>query len=45
MNISDLNSRAGHHGVVPVQLVLKPGDANALRLGASGASGMPTSLE
>ena len=44
MNISDLNSRAGYHGVVPVQLVLKPGDVNTLRFGVSGASGMSLSL-
>lgn len=37
VNISDLNSRAGYHGVVPVQLVLKAGDVNILRFGVSGA--------
>lgn len=40
VNISALNSRASYHGVVPVQLVLKPGDANILRFGATGASGV-----
>jgi hypothetical protein len=38
VNIFDLNSRAGYHPVVPVQLVLKPGDVNTLRFGAIGTS-------
>ncbi|KAJ9160625.1 Arabinanase/levansucrase/invertase [Coniochaeta hoffmannii] len=45
VNISDLNSRAGYHGVVPVQLVLKPGDVNTLRFGVSGASGFEVSVD
>ena len=39
VNMSDLNSRAGYHKVVPVRLTLKPGDVNSIRLGAFGTSG------
>lgn len=45
LNISDLNSRAGYHGVVPVRLVLSPGNANTVRFGASGSSGMSIALK
>lgn len=38
-NISDLNSRAGYHEVVPVELTLKPGDVNTITFGAMGSSG------
>lgn len=35
-NLSELNSRAGRHGAVPVQLRLRAGDTNTIRFGASG---------
>jgi hypothetical protein len=35
-NLSDLNSRAGRHGAVPVQLKLREGDINTIRFGAHG---------
>lgn len=35
-NLSDLNSRAGRHRAVPVQLRLLPGDTNTIRFGAIG---------
>jgi hypothetical protein len=35
-NLSDLNSRAGKHGAVPVQLKLRAGDTNTIRFGAHG---------
>lgn len=35
-NLSELNSRAGKHGAVPVQLKLREGDTNTIRFGASG---------
>ncbi|KAF4159307.1 hypothetical protein CNMCM6936_004476 [Aspergillus lentulus] len=31
LNLSELNSRAGYHQTVPVQLTLKPGDTNTIR--------------
>jgi hypothetical protein len=42
--MSDLNSRAGYHGVVPVQLFLKAGDVNTVRFGASGQPGMSQNI-
>jgi hypothetical protein len=39
LKISELNSRAGYHQTVPVQLTLKPGDANTIRFAAIGTSG------
>ena len=33
-----MNSRAGYHGNIPVQLKLLPGDVNTIRVGASGSS-------
>lgn len=39
-NMSELNSRAGYHHVVPIQLRLEPGDVNTIRVGAIGAKGM-----
>lgn len=39
MNLSDLNSRAGRHGAVPVQLSLREGDTNTIRFGAHGDKG------
>ncbi|KIN03276.1 glycoside hydrolase family 43 protein [Oidiodendron maius Zn] len=39
INMSDLNSRAGYHNAVPVYLVLRPGDVNTVRFGASGSHG------
>lgn len=41
-NISDLNSRAGRHHEVPVQLRLEPGDINTIRFGRIGSEGMMT---
>lgn len=38
-NLTDLNSRAGRHGAVPVQLRLRAGDTNTIRFGASGDKG------
>lgn len=38
-NISELNSRAGSHHIVPVQLRLEPGDVNTIRFGATGSEG------
>ncbi|KAL1872354.1 hypothetical protein Daus18300_004324 [Diaporthe australafricana] len=35
-NLSELNSRAGRHRAVPVQLRLLPGDTNTIRFGAVG---------
>lgn len=40
VNLSDLNSRAGYHRTVPVQLRLREGDVNTIKLGLSGRSGM-----
>jgi hypothetical protein len=39
-NISDLNSRAGYHKSVPVELILTEGDSNTITFGAVGSSGM-----
>ncbi|KAK2068858.1 hypothetical protein P8C59_003474 [Phyllachora maydis] len=36
VNLADLNSRAGHHGDVPVELVLTPGTQNTLQLRVDG---------
>lgn len=38
-NISTLNSQAGSHKVVPVELTLKKGDVNTITLGAMGSEG------
>lgn len=38
-NISELNSRAGSHHTIPVQLRLEPGDVNTIRFGATGSEG------
>lgn len=38
-NLSDLNSRAGRHHIVPVRLRLDAGDVNTIRFGAVGAAG------
>lgn len=38
-NLSELNSRAGKHGAVPVQLKLREGDTNTIRFGANGNKG------
>ncbi|KAL5317061.1 hypothetical protein ACEPPN_016115 [Leptodophora sp. 'Broadleaf-Isolate-01'] len=35
-NISSMNSRAGHHKSVPVELTLKPGDINKITFGVTG---------
>ncbi|KAE9363302.1 carbohydrate-binding module family 35 protein [Stipitochalara longipes BDJ] len=40
MKISLLNSRAGHHRIVPVELTLQPGDINSITFGATRSSGM-----
>lgn len=40
VNLADLNSRAGHHGDVPVELVLTPGTQNTLQLRVDGHDGM-----
>lgn len=40
--MSDLNSRAGSHHTVPVQLRLEPGDVNTIRFGAIGSEGNPS---
>lgn len=39
LNISDMNSYAGYHQTVPVQLTLKPGDINTIKFAAVGSSG------
>lgn len=38
-NLSELNSRAGKHGAVPVQLKLREGDTNTIRFGVNGNKG------
>ncbi|KAB5525557.1 Arabinanase/levansucrase/invertase [Coniochaeta sp. 2T2.1] len=45
VNISDLNHRAGYHGVVPVQLDLKRGDVNTIHFSASGSSDFEVSVD
>jgi hypothetical protein len=39
LNISDMNSYAGYHQTVPVQLTLEPGDINTIKFAAVGSSG------
>jgi hypothetical protein len=39
-NISSLNSNAGFHNTVPVEVMLEKGDGNVIRFGASGDDGM-----
>ncbi len=39
VNISALNHRAGHHPVVPVQLLLEHGDVNTITVGSVGTEG------
>lgn len=34
-----MNSYAGYHQTVPVQLTLKPGDTNTIRFAAIGGTG------
>jgi len=41
-NISDMNSRAGYHKTIPVELELKPGEVNTIKFGAIGSAGMRT---
>ena len=36
-NISAMNSRAGHHKTVPIELDLKEGDGNVITFGANGS--------
>jgi hypothetical protein len=36
-----MNSRAGYHRTVPVELTLYPGDVNTIKFGAIGSAGMP----
>lgn len=38
-NLSALNTRAGRHRAVPVQLKLRAGDTNTIRFGANGDKG------
>jgi hypothetical protein len=45
LNISELNSRAGYHHTVPIQLTLKPGDTNTIRFAAMGTSGRTMQLK
>ena len=45
VNISELNSRAGYHGVVPVQLELERGYGNIITVGASGEEGFVVRFE
>ncbi len=40
VNISSLNSRAGYHHLVPVQLRLEAGDDNTIVFGSMGQDGM-----
>lgn len=44
-NLSDLNSRAGKHGAVPVQLRLREGDTNTIRFGAHGDEGKLSTVD
>ncbi|KAJ4414595.1 hypothetical protein N0V82_007837 [Gnomoniopsis sp. IMI 355080] len=44
-NISDLNSRAGSHHTVPVQLRLEPGEVNTIRFGAIGSEDFDVTLD
>jgi hypothetical protein len=36
INVSSLNTRAGYHSSVPIQLELKPSDTNEITLGTYG---------
>ena len=40
VNISSLNSRAGYHHLVPVQLKLRAGDDNTIVFGSMGEDSM-----
>ncbi|KAI2786778.1 hypothetical protein POX_g09172 [Penicillium oxalicum] len=45
LNISDMNSYAGYHQTVPVQLTLQPGDTNTIKFAAVGSSDFEVSLD
>jgi hypothetical protein len=38
VNLSSLNSRAGYHDIIPVQVTLKPGDVNTIKFGTRGSA-------
>ncbi|KAH6717453.1 Arabinanase/levansucrase/invertase [Leptodontidium sp. MPI-SDFR-AT-0119] len=44
-NISSMNSRAGHHKSVPVELTLKPGDINKITFGVTGCEDFEAHLD
>jgi hypothetical protein len=44
VNISALNSRAGYHDVVPIELDLSEGDGNTITFGMTGGEGKSCSL-
>ncbi|KAK7980512.1 hypothetical protein PG989_012969 [Apiospora arundinis] len=45
VNISEYNSRAGHHQAVPVRLRLDAGDVNTITIGAIGTEGFEMEVE
>ncbi|ORY72065.1 Arabinanase/levansucrase/invertase [Pseudomassariella vexata] len=45
INISSLNSRAGYHNSIPVQLTLKPGDVNTITFGSTGKEDFEVSVD
>ncbi|EPE30279.1 Arabinanase/levansucrase/invertase [Glarea lozoyensis ATCC 20868] len=44
-NISSLNSNAGFHNTVPVEIVLEKGDKNVIRFGAMGETGFEVTID
>ena len=45
VNLSEYNSRAGHHHTVPVRLSLDAGDVNTITLGAVGTTAFEMEVE